>query len=70
MVFLLEELQHAENNPGFFQDCVILTFWNDVVAEFNESFLMKLLGEVYIYNFINNIDINEDKIDYISQEFL
>lgn len=70
MVFPLEELQHAENNPDFFQDCIILIFWNDVVAEFNESLLMKLLGEVYTYNSIDNVDINEDEIDYIPQEFL
>ena len=35
MVFPLKELQHAESNTGFFQDCVILTFRNDMVAEFN-----------------------------------
>lgn len=31
---------------------------------------MKLLGEIYIYNFIDNMDINENKTDYIPQEFL
>lgn len=70
MVFLLEKLQYAGNNLSFFQDHVILTFWNDLVAKFNKFFLIKLLEEVHIYNSINNIDINKDKTDHISQEFL
>ena len=70
MVFPLEELQHAGNNPGFFRYCVILTFRNDVVAEFNESLLMKLLGEVHTYDFVDSVDINEDETDHIPQEFL
>lgn len=41
-----------------------------MVAEFNKSVLIKLLGEIHIYNFFNNININENKIDYIPQEFL
>lgn len=65
MVFLLEELQHAQNNPGFFQDCVILIFQNNIVAKFNKFVLMKLLKKVYTYHSINNIDINKDKIDHI-----
>lgn len=69
-VFPLEELQYAGNNSSFFWDCIILNFWNDIVAEFNESFLIKLLKKIHIYNSINNVDINEDKTDYISREFL
>ena len=70
MVFPLEELQHAGNNPGFFRDRVILTFRNDVVAEFNESLLMKLPGEVHTYDSVDSVDINEDETDHIPQEFL
>ena len=69
-VFPLEELQHAGNNPGFFRDRVILTFRNDVVAEFNESLLMKLPGEVHTYDSVDSVDINEDETDHIPQEFL
>ena len=70
IVFPLKELQHAGNNPGFFQDCVILTFQNDVMAEFNKSFLMKLPGEIHIYDSIHTVDINKDETDHIPQEFL
>lgn len=31
---------------------------------------MKLSGEVHIYNSVDNVDINKDKIDYIAQKFL
>ena len=31
---------------------------------------MKFLDEIYIYNSVDNVDINENKIDHISQEFL
>lgn len=54
----------------FFRDCVIFTFRNDVVAEFIESLLKKSLGEVYTYDFIDSVDINQDETNYISQEFL
>ena len=70
LVFPLEKLRHAANNLGFFQDCVILTFRNDVVAEFNESLLMKLPGEVHTYDSVDSVDINEDETDHIPQEFL
>lgn len=70
MVFLLEELSYARNNPSFFQDRVILIFRNNIVVEFNKSLLIKLSEEVYTYNSIDNIDINKDKTDYILQEFL
>lgn len=40
------------------------------MAEFNKSFLIKLLKDVYTYNFTNNIDINKDKKYHIFQEFL
>ena len=70
LIFPQEELQRAGNNPGFFQDCVILTFRNDVVAEFNESLLIKLPGEIHTYDSIDTVDINEDETDHIPQEFL
>ena len=70
MVFLLEELQHARNYPSFFRDCIILIFWNDLLAEFNKSFLMKLPGEVYTCNSVDSVDINENEMDHIPQEFL
>ncbi len=54
----------------FFQDCVILTFWNDVVVEFNKSLLIKLLREVHTYNFVDSIDINEDETNHLTQKFL
>ena len=69
-IFPQEELQRAGNNPGFFRDRVILTFRNDVVAEFNESLLLKLPGEIHTYDSIDTVDINEDKTDHIPQEFL
>lgn len=31
---------------------------------------MKLLAKIYIYNFIDNVNINEDKTDCIPLEFL
>lgn len=31
---------------------------------------MKLPEEVYIYDFIDNVDINENKTDHIPQKFL
>lgn len=64
-VFPQEELEQAGNNPGFFRDRVILTFRNDVVAEFNESLLLKLPGEVHTYDSMDSIDINEDKTDHL-----
>lgn len=70
MIFPLKELEYAGNYPGLFRDYIILTFWNDVLAEFNKSLLIELLGEIHIYDFIDNIDINEDNMDHISQEFL
>ena len=69
-LFPQEELQQAENNFGFFRDRVILTFRNDVIAEFNESLLLKLPGEVNTYDSIDSVDINEDETDHIPQEFL
>lgn len=27
--------------------------------------LTKILGDVHIYNFVDSVDIDEDKIDYI-----
>ena len=70
LVFPPEELQHAANNPGFFRDCVILTFRNNVVAEFNKSLLMKLPGKVHTYDSVDSVDINEGETDHIPQEFL
>ena len=35
------------------------------MTKFNKFFLIKLLENIYIYNFINNIDITKNKIDYI-----
>lgn len=40
------------------------------MAEFNESFLIKLQTEVHTYNSINSIDINIDKTNHIPQKFL
>lgn len=54
----------------FFQNHVILIIQNDVVAEFNKSFLIKLPGEVYIHNYIGSINMNEDKIHHIPQALL
>lgn len=70
MVFPLKELQHAENNPSFFWDYVILIFQNDLVAKFNKSFLMKLPKKINIYGFVDSIDINKNKTDHIPQKFL
>lgn len=39
------------------------------MAEFNKSLLIKVPGEVYIYDFIDSININKDRINHISQEF-
>ena len=69
-VFPLGELQQARNNPVFFRDRVILTFCNNVVAEFNESLLTKLPGDVHTYDSVDSVDINEDGTDHIPQEFL
>ena len=69
-VFPWEELQQAGNNPGFFRDRVILTFWNDVVAKFNKSLLIKLPGEVHTYDSVDSVDINEDETDHTPQIFL
>lgn len=41
-----------------------------MVAEFNKFLLIKLLEKIYINDFIDNIDINKDKTNYISQKFL
>ena len=40
------------------------------MAEFNYSLLMKLPGEVHIYDSVDSVDINEDETDHIPQEFL
>ena len=40
------------------------------MAEFNESLLMKLPEEVHTYDSVDSVDINEDEIDHIPQEFL
>lgn len=63
-------MQHTRNNTVFFENCIVLNFWNDVMAEFNESFLIKLLEEIHIYDPIDTIDINEDKINHMHYEFL
>lgn len=70
MLFLLKNLQHTKNNFSFIWDCVIFTFWNNVIAEFNKYFLIKLSSEVYTYNFVDNVNVNENKTDYIPQQFL
>lgn len=41
-----------------------------MMAEFNKSLLIKLPGEVHIYNFIDSIHINKDRMDHILYEFL
>ena len=41
-----------------------------MVAEFNEPLLMKLPEEVYTYDSVDSVDINEDETDHILQEFL
>ena len=60
MVFLLEELEYARNNLGFFE-----IVRNNVVAKFNKSFFIKLPREVHIYNSMNTDDINKNKTDHI-----
>lgn len=65
MVFPLETLEHTTNKLNFFWDYIILICQNDVMAEINKSLLIKLSKKIYIYNSINNIDINESKTDYI-----
>lgn len=70
LVFPYEKFQQAGNNSGFFEDCAIFTFYNDVVTELNKSLLLKLLEEVHTYNFVDSVDINKDKTDHIPQEFL
>lgn len=69
-VFPLEELQQARNNLVFFRNCVILTFCNNLVAKFNKSLLAKLPEGIHTYNFVDNVDINKNGTDHITQEFL
>ena len=38
--------------------------------EFHKSFLTKLLEDIHTYNSFDNVDINKDGTDHISQEFL
>ena len=40
------------------------------MAEFNKSLLIKLPGEVHIYDSIDSIDINKDETDHILKELL
>ncbi len=40
------------------------------MAKFNKSLLIKLSREIYIYDFIDSIDINKNEMDHISQKFL
>lgn len=40
------------------------------MAKFHKSFLIKLPKKVYIYDFVDIININKDKTDYIFQNFL
>lgn len=35
------------------------------MAKFNKFLLIKFLKKIYVYNLINNIDLNKNKIDYI-----
>lgn len=41
-----------------------------MIAEFNESLLLKLCRDVHIYDSVNSVDINKYKTDHILQEFL
>lgn len=49
----------------FFWNYVILTFWNNMVAEYNKSFLIKLQREIHTFNSVDSININENKTDHI-----
>lgn len=69
-VFTNHELQLTGNNPLFFRDRVILTFFNDVVFEFNESLLRLLPGDIHTYDSVDSVDGNEDGTDHIPQEVL
>lgn len=40
------------------------------MVEFNESLLIKLSGDIHEYDSVDSVDINEDGIDHIPQEFL
>ena len=68
MLFLQKKLQHARNNSGFFRNHIFLIFWNNGVAKFKKPLLMKLLKEVYLFNFVDSVNINKNKIDHIAQE--
>lgn len=39
------------------------------MANYDKSFWIKLHRDIYIYDFINGIDINKDKIKYIFKNF-
>lgn len=68
LVFSQEKLRQTENNSSFFQNYIILTFLNNIANKFNNSFLIILSKQIYIYNFINSVNINKDKTDFISQK--
>lgn len=55
------ELQNSAQNDTFFRDRAILTFRNDVVANFNQKLLHKLPGELYTYNSIDAVEDNAEE---------
>lgn len=45
-------------------------FCNNVVADFNQNFLDKLPGELYIYDSIDVVEDNAEEQQHLPQEFL
>lgn len=69
-VFPRVELQHSAQNVTFFRDRAILTFRNDLVADFNQKLLDKLPGELYTYDSIDAVEDNAEEQQHLPQEFL
>lgn len=69
-VFPSVELQNSAQNATFFRDRAILTFRNDVVADFNQKLLDKLPGELYTYDSIDVVEDNAEERQHLPQEFL
>lgn len=64
------ELEDASENSTFFRDQAILTFRNDVLADYNQTLLGKLPEELHTYDSIDAVEDNAEKQQHLPQEFL
>lgn len=65
-MFSSYELHNSTWNDIFFRDWAILTFCNNVIADFNQKLLYKLHEELYIYDSIDAVEDNAEEEHHLS----